>query len=146
MAFPTQREMLSVGLARAQGQASSIKRIAQNNNARMAAGNITADGLLSLLDNLKGAVTTFQDVRALPGIGSYATAQLGEDVSADFTAMENAATAAASLIITQFPQDGDGYLLIQQINAQGDRTEREFTPAQTAGLRAALDTLIATID
>ena len=146
MPFPTQREMLSVGLARAQSQADSIKRIAQNNNSRMAAGNISASGLLALLDNLKGAVATFQAVRGLTGIASYATSQLGEDVTQDFIDMENAATAAATMIITAFPKDGSNYLLIEQIDAQGDRTEREFTPAQTAGLRAALDTLIATID
>lgn len=144
MAFPTQREMLSVGLARAQSQANSLKRIAQNNRDRMAAGNISGEGLLSLLDNLRGARDTFQAVRQLPGMAAYATAQLGEDVTADFVAMENATTSAGSAILPLIRVGGN--LITQQIDAAGVRSEIEFTPAQTASIRTELDTLIAAID
>ena len=146
MTFPTSREMLATGLSRAQSQASSIKRIAQNNRDRMAAGPITAGGVISLMDNLSGALATFQVVSGLPGIADYANAQLGQDVVADFTAMSDATAAARNWIITAIPKDAGGFLLLETIDANGVRTERNFTSAQTEGLRTALDALIATIE
>jgi len=146
MAFPTSREMLATGLSRAQSQASSIKRIAQNNRDRMAAGPITAGGVLSLLDNLSGALATFQGVAGLAGIAAYAQDQLGQDVAPDFSAMIAEVTACRDWIVSALPKDGDGYLLLETMDAQGSRTERTFSTAATAGLRTALDALIATIE
>jgi len=146
MAFPTSRDMLSVGLARVQSQAGSIKRIAQNNRDRMAAGPITSGGILSLLDNINGALETVQVVRALDGIGQYAVAQLGQDVANDFQAMVTELTACRDLIMAAIPKDENGYLLIETMDATGNRIERSFTTAQTAALRTALDALIATVE
>jgi hypothetical protein len=146
MPFPTSRQMLANGLSRAQSQASTIKRIAENNRDRMAAGPITAGGVVSLMDNLSGALSVFQEVSALPGIAAYAQEQLGEDVSADFAAMSSATQAARNWIVTALPKDGDGYLLLETMDASGNRTERTFGTAATAGLRTALDALIATIE
>lgn len=145
MAFPTNRDMLATGLARAQSQASSIKRIAQNNRDRMAASGITSGGLISLLDNLLGAKGVLDGAKGLPGIAAYSQEQLGADVSADFVAMNRELTACIAFIIGALPKQGK-YLLTEEIAADGTRTDRIFTAAQTAGLRDALDALIATIE
>lgn len=147
MAFPTNetRRSLASALDRAQAQASSIKRIAANNRDRMAAGPITAGGVFSLLDNLIGAKAVLSEAASMQGIAEYAQAQLGQDISGDFAAMMNAIDTATAWIINAIPKAG-GYIQTEAINADGSRTERTFTTAQTAGLRAALDTIIATID
>jgi hypothetical protein len=147
MAFPTNetRRTLASALDRAQAQASSIKRIAANNRDRMAAGSITASGVFSLLDNLKGARAQFSEAAALPGMGAYAEDQLGRGVTQEFADMLAAIDAAADWIIANMPSSG-GYLQTETLNADGSRTERTFPTSQTGGLRTALDALIATID
>lgn len=149
MAFPsdTTRRTLSAGLQRAQSTAGNTKRIAANNHARMASGVITAGGLISLLDNLRGAHSELTTVAAMPGIADYAEEQLGvETVTQDFGAMLSAIETAAGWIITHLPRADDGALKMEDMDAQGRRTERSFSTAQTAGLRSALDAVIATID
>lgn len=146
MAFPTSSATLSVGLARAQSQASAIKRIAQNNYETMAAGPVSASFVITLLDNLKGARSVFDAAGNLPGMAAYAQEQLGQDVTADFVAMVSEIDTVGSLIVSALPKDGSGYLLLETIDAQGNRTERTFTSAQTSGVRSALQDLIATIE
>ena len=147
MAFPTNetRRTFASALDRAQSQASSIKRIAANNRDRMASGPITAGGLFSLLDNLIGAKVQLAEAAAMPGMDEYAEAQLGQTVSADFDAMMQAIDDATAWIIANMPK-ADGYLQTETLEADGTRTERSFATADTAGLRTALDAVIATID
>lgn len=148
MGFPTNttRRSLASALDRAQSQADSIKRIAQNNKDRMAAGTITAGGLLSLLDNLAGAKTALSDAAGLAGMGEFAQAQLGQTVTTEFANLMTALDNAGAWIISNFPKDAGGYLLAETWGTNGARVERTFTTAQTAGLRTLLDALIATID
>lgn len=148
MAFPTinTRRNLASGLEQAQEQALSLKTLAAYHKAQMAAGPVTSGALLALLANLKGAKGIFTESAGLAGMDAFAQGQLGAGVASDFTAMMNAIDAAGSWIITNFPKDGSGYLLSETMNGTGDRTERLFTSAQTAGLRTLLDTLISTIN
>lgn len=149
MAFPsdTARRTLSAGLQRAQSTAGSIKRIAQNNRDRMASSHITAGGILSLLDNLRGAHAQLTEVAAMPGIADYAQEQLEvSDVAGDFSAMLSAIEGASAWIIDNFPRADDGALKMEDMDSEGQRTERTFSSAQTSGLRTALDAVIASID
>lgn len=147
MAFPTNstRRSLASSLDRAQSQADSIKRIAQNNKDRMAAGTITSSGLLSLLDNMIGAKTILLEASALTGMDTFAQAQLGQSISAEFTTMMNAIDAAGAWIVTNFPKSG-GYLQSETWGAGGLRVERTFSTTETAGLRTLLDAVIAAIN
>lgn len=148
MPFPTNttRRSLASALDRAQSQADSIKRICQNNKDRMAAGTISSGGLMSLLDNLIGAKSVLLETASLPGIGAFAEAQVGQSVTAEFTAMMGAIDAAGAWIVTNFPKNAQGYLLAETWGQGGARVERSFATADTAGLRTLLDAVIAAID
>lgn len=148
MAFPTNstRRSLASALDRAQSQADSIKRIAQNNKDRMAAGTITSSGLISLLDNMIGAKAILLEASALPGMDTFANAQLGRTIGAEFTTMMNAIDAAGAWIVTNFPKGTGGYLQAETWGVGGARVERTFSTAETANLRTLLDAVIAAID
>lgn len=146
MAFPTSIEPLAADLTRVIQAAKALKETAVANRTRMAAGAVTASSVLRLLDNLRAARAIFIEIASRPGIGAYAQAQLGEDISTEFAAMNAAIDAAGANIVASLPKDGSGYLLLEQMDGQGARAERTFTTAQTATLRGLLDTLAATID
>lgn len=148
MTFPSTNAMptLAEGLMRARSQAASIKAIAANNSTAMKAGSISSSGVFSLLDNLLGAKNILSQAAALSGMDTYAEAQLGQSISADFTAMMNAITDVINWVVQNFPKDTDGYLQTATMNSDGTRIERSFTSAQTAGLATLLDALVATID
>lgn len=150
MAFPTNRtrRSLAAALDRAQSQADTIKRLSESANVSMAGGAVTSSFVLSMLANLRAAKDVFDETSALPGMAAFALAQLNDniDVIAGFLAMTNALTAAGAWIIQNIPKAADGALKLEDMDAFGNRTERTFSTAQTAGLRTLLDTLIATID
>ena len=150
MTFPTSdtHRSLAVALQQAQSQASSIKRICQNNSSAMAAGNVASDFIIALYDNLSGAKTVFQQSAAVTGIAAYAQAQIGDsnlDIVAEFTAMVGAITSAMAWIEANFPKDANGFLLAQTFDGAGGRTQRQFTSTQTVGLRTALAAVVAAI-
>jgi len=154
MAFPSSntRRTLQSALDQAIQQAGSIKRIADNNRDRMASGDITSGGLLSLLDNIKGARARMtshvpvEDPAVVQALVSLAQEQLGVDVEQDFNTMLGALDAATDAIIAAIPADDSGYLLTETMDADGVRTERTFPPAETAGIVAALDAVSAAIE
>jgi hypothetical protein len=146
MAFPTQREMLANALSRIQSRARSLKQTAISARSRLQSAPTPAEDVFRLIDVMQTFAEDCQAVGSIPGIAAYATDQLGQDVTADFTAMRQAAEAAANWLIAAVPKDANGYLLIQTVNARGDRIDRTFTPAQVAPLVPLLDTLIASID
>jgi hypothetical protein len=47
-------------------------------------------------------------------------------------------------VINNFPTSG-GYLQSETLNADGTRTLRQFTPAQTAGWQTTINNFISTI-
>lgn len=147
MAFPTS-DPLARALLSAQDAARSLKSLAQDTRALMAAGNTSANLTLQMLDTLVRARGILQAAKNTPGIGAYAQAQydnVGIDIAAEFTAMVAAIDAAGAQIMSSFPKDAAGYLLQQQFAVDGTLSVRTFTPAQTATLRARLDDLVATI-
>jgi hypothetical protein len=145
MALDTSTLTLSSALERALRQAQSIKRIAENASATANAGNVDAYWALALLDNLKGADGVITTAGGLPGINAYAQAQLGVDAVAEFTAVVLAIRSARDWLIAALPKDGGGFLLLETMNATGDRGPRTFTKAQTVQLRNRLDALAALI-
>ena len=145
MAFPAK---LNTAYGRFTNLAVRMADAAAQASATMAAGSIPASVALGVLDQLRAIRTEMTTLAATPGIAAHAQRQSGAtvDIAAEYAAMVAAIDAAIAWITTNFPQDGDGYLLLEQFEASGARTERTFTPAQTAALRALLDTLAATVD
>ncbi len=125
--------------------AGGWKAQAQNANASLAAGSVTSEFVFRILDSLKGLVDTLTLWKAVAGLDSYATtAGYVGTMSTDCTATITAAQTCISWVVTNFP-NANGFLQAETLNADGSRTPRLFTPAQTAGLQTAMTSLIVTI-
>lgn len=132
-----------------QNCAAQAKDRATSAVAVMGAGPVDANFVFSLLDGLAGLIANLNSVKNTAGLDAYATAQVpgyAGTISSDITATVNAAQACIDWVVANFPKDSTAtFLLAQSLNADGTRTMRGFTSAQTAGFRTALNTLLATI-
>lgn len=147
MAYPT--GTLSRVLEDIDRDMIALKAFCQRHKDRMAAGNVPATAILDdLYIHLKRSHAALTTAASVPGLADFARAQKNDeelDVVAEFQAVLTTVAAVASWITTNFPKDGNGYLLARTLGDDGP-VDRQFTPAQTATLRTALDALIATIE
>jgi hypothetical protein len=125
--------------------AANWKAQAQNANLSLAAGNVTTDFIFRMLDQLGTVVSSLTTWKAVTGLDTYATGQayVGT-LSADCTSTISAANTCITWVFTNFPTSG-GFLQSHTLNADGTRTPRSFTPANTAGLQTDLTAFVATI-
>lgn len=127
--------------------AATIKQCAQSLNTQSNAGAVGASYLVNSLVLLANHRDLLTAAAAVPGISAYAQSQSGNtDIASDFNAVLAALDAARDWVIANFPKDGGGFLLERTFAADGRWTERQFTTAALAPLRALLQTLISTID
>lgn len=146
MAYPT--GLLSRVLEDVDRDMADVRAGAVRLRAELAAGNTSAARVKESYTALWGYRVRITAAAAVPGIGAYAQEQKGNpslNVGAEFTAVMNAISGVITWMEANYPKDGEGYLLDTQFNS-GTFTTRVFTPAQSAGLRTVLDTLIATIN
>src|SRR5262249_24421075 len=125
--------------------AGGWKAQAQNALTSLQAGSVNSDFIFRLLDQTGGAISALTAWKAVSGLDTYATGQgyLGT-LTTDCNSSITAAQAVISWVVTNFPASG-GFLQAYTLNADGSRTPRSFTSAQTAGLQTALTNFIATI-
>lgn len=145
MAYPT--GILSVVLARLDLRAIEIKAQCQVARAESLVGNVNSSRLIGLFNFLRTQRAGLATDSATPGLAAYAQAQKnqpGLDVVAEFNAMLSTLDGVTAWIIANFPKDASGFLLERTWGADSP-VDRSFTPAQMAGFRTALDSLIATI-
>lgn len=149
MTWPTQTTTRNEALKRVDLAAARLKANSAAFRAQAAAGDIAADRITEeVLRNLIVARDTFTEAAAVPGMAAFVAAERGvtqQQVADDFAAMAAAVNSAISWIAANLPKDAGGFLSIRSISAQGALTYRQFTPAQTAGLRTALQAVEATI-
>ena len=139
--------MLSIVLEDVDRRALSVKVQCQTIRTAAAAGNINSSDIVSIFNFLKTQRAGLAAASSTPGLGAYAQAQKNSpslDVVAEFTGMLAAIDGVTAWIITNYPKDANGFLLERTWGANSP-IDRVFTPAQTAGFRTALDSLIATI-
>lgn len=143
------KNSLVYALGQVQNYASIAKDRATSANSALAAGSVDTNFIFNLLDALSGLIANLNAVKNTAGLDSYATAQVpgySGTMSSDITAAISAAQSCIDWVTTNFPRDNTNtWALAFQINADGTRTMRAFSPAQTAGLRTALQSLLATI-
>lgn len=126
--------------------AAGWKAQAQNANISLAAGNVDTNFVFRMLDQLNGAITALTLWKAVTGLDAYAIGQAYTGtMSSDCAATITAAQACIAWIVANFPADAGGFLQGFTLNADGTRTPRSFTPANTAGLQADLAAFVATI-
>ena len=112
--------------------------------AETVSGNLIA---LNLFPQLVQYRDRLNIIKTVPNIAAYAQEQedaVGYDVVAEFNAMVAAIQSVIDWIIANFPSDGT-YILKDELSTNGIAV-RQFTPAQTAGLRTEIATIIASID
>lgn len=153
MAFITtrNRQNLDRAFLQAQELARRVRERTQTTRDRAAAGNITAYEILnSVYSEFKGARDSFQTLASVEGIAAYAQGQFpdlpGYDIATEFTAMTTAIDGVLSWVRANFPDDGGGFLLALSFDVDDTIKPAEFTPAQTVGLRSALDAVLLAID
>lgn len=151
MAFPSATNNATLGavLAQVQAYAAGIKSSASAAVAVLAANSVNTAYVFLMLDQLSGVIGNLNTYKNVVGLNAYATANIpgyAGTLTTDIAAIITAAQACIDWIVANFPKDGTNtYILAYILNANGTRTMASFTSVQTAGLRTALNTLIATI-
>ncbi len=151
MTFPSSsgRPALADILQEIQQIAHNIKVRAQSTRDRSAAQNILALEILELQAGFKKRLDRLNALKTAPGLAAYAQGQfddLGFDIAVEFTAMLTEVQLVLDQIRADLPVSADGFAEVRKIEADDTMTNKSFTKGQTAGLRARLDALIATID
>lgn len=144
MAFRT--DSLRAYYELAQDTSRNLKNACSSLIARAAAGNINSSDIFGIYTRLGNDSATLTTIAGVQGITEYAQDQANDpayNVGTEFTAMQNAIAGARSWVATNFPASG-GFLQSHQITG-GAIVERQFTPAQTAGLRTALQSVVDAI-
>lgn len=140
---------LGQALIQVLGQAAGLKSQAQDAVAQTLAGPVDTAWIFNALDVMRAAYFNFERFKGVSGLNAYATAQVPNyagTMTSDIAATQAAILACVDWIVTNFPKDSTNtYLLAQSLAADGTRTMRSFSTAQTAGLRTQLQALIATI-
>jgi hypothetical protein len=148
MAYPT--NTLGLVLDDTDRRVVGLKQYCAALRGLAAAGNVTSSQILDLMVGLHQDRVALAAAAATPGIGPYAQAQKnapGLDIAAEFNNLLAGIDGAISWITANFPKDANGFLLAQNFGGPGGTPlDRQFTPAQTAGLRTALDSLTALIN
>lgn len=125
---------------------AATKTRLQNVISRMAAGAVESDFVISFYRQLGRERDYLETAVVVPGLEQFAKDyedDQGYDVVTEINATIAEMNQAIALVDTTFPQSG-GYVLYLQIS-DGVITPRTFSTAATAGLRAALDDVVATI-
>lgn len=142
MAYPT--GTLGIALDRVDTRVLALKQYCIRARDKMQAGSVPSGYVSGAYTSLQNERTAIIEARSVPGIGAFAQAQKGNenlDVVAEFNAIIANIEAATAWIATNFPKDGDGYLLAQTWGATGP-VDRQFAPAATSGLRTILQSII----
>lgn len=131
--------------------ASMLKTKTNALNTASAAGPISSSLILDYATYLADAKSILLLASAVPGIAVYAQEQINDptfDIAASFNGMMTAINDTIAWVIANFPKDANGFLLARNFTADnsGRTQDRQFTTAQTAGLRTTLTALAATID
>lgn len=125
-----------------------ITNICRGAITTLQSGNVSTDWVFNLLDQLNGSIANLNTMKAVAGIDAYASSQWPTytgSFSADITTTQNAITTCINWVSSNFPKDAGGFLEGYTLNADGSRTPRQFTPAQTTGLVTQLQSVLAMI-
>lgn len=131
-------------------QAAGVRAQAVNALATLQAGPVTSTWVFNVVDEMRDAISRFNQFRSVTGLNAYATAQIpgySGSLTADIATTQAAIQACIDWIVTNFPRDPatNTWLLAFQMPADGTRTPRSFSTAQTAGLQTLLAAVIATV-
>ena len=149
MAFPASTTSLATVLFEMQSLANSMKGQAQNALTFATTNNIDSNFVFTFLDRFYALGSALNTWKTTPGLNTFATSgalpNYAGNLVNDTDAIINAGLGVIGWVVTNFPKDAQGFVQAYTLQADGSRTAATFTPSQTAGLRTALATFIATI-
>lgn len=148
MSIPASTDSLAIALDQVRSIAAGIKNQGNTAIATLQGSSVSTDWVFALLDALRNVVSTLNALKTTQGLDAYASAQWPSytgTLSADIGTVATNATNCISWVTINFPVDSGGFLMGYTLNADGSRTARQFTPAQTTGLVTSLQTLVNSI-
>lgn len=125
-----------------------IKNRAGRDRATLSGGSTSATTIIDVFKTMRGDRVWLDSVKSTAGLPQYSKDIKNDqtlDIVTEFNSVLSAMDSVTLWIETNFPVDGSGFLLKETFTANGTN-DRQFTPSQTAGLVAALDTLTASIE
>lgn len=129
-------------------QAASSKQYLTAQAAAMSAASCDSQVPLAVILHLGQASGLMTTWAAVPGLATYAQAQVNDptyDIVMQFNTMLTAMQSALSSLINMFPKDVNGFATYQTIQANGTLLNRTFTAAQLAPVVTLLNAVTATI-
>lgn len=124
-------------------QAAQTKSFMTQWSANLA-GNITALQAIQIADHCRAVLAAFNTAASVPGLGEYAKAQYSDanyDIVASYTAMVSSINGVLSWLNTNLPAGS-----VSVVSGSASLTSTSYTPAQTAGLLAKVNLVIAAIE
>jgi len=146
MAFKT--DGLAKAYAGAQQESIRVKSFAMNHSTGLAAGNVSANQVQSIMTQMKSSIELWDAASGLSGMAQWAKDQEDDqlyDVVAEFTTMRAAAVTVRDWVINNFPTSAGGFIEKDTYELDGAITVRVFTPVETAALQSHLDALAVAI-
>lgn len=150
MAFPTKtnKQTLSEVFNEIQQTALFVKSSTQASLTTLSAGQIEGRNLVSLTAQLANHYRKMDVLSRTTGLAAYAASEYtsdGIDFVAEFQSMMTALAAVVAWVRSNVPTDGEGYLLLETMDAQGVVRSRVYSVNQTAALRTLMQTLVDSI-
>jgi len=148
MAFPASNQALSDAYRTLKNLANGVRSQAVNLKAQSLAGPVAADKILNYVTLLNQARTQMTVLSATPGLSVYAQAQENNpalNIVTEYNTMVAQIDATITWVVTNFPQDGNGFKLAFTLAADGSIVYRTFDTPTLATFRTTLDALTATI-
>jgi hypothetical protein len=145
LATPTSQIGPTEAYSLIRSNALGARQQAQGYLSTLQSGNVASNFVYLVLDQTRNFITNMQSWQGISGLDAYATSQgYSGSMAADVGTCVTAAQAVITWVVSNFPVSG-GFLQAESLNADGSRTLRQFTPAQTAGWQTAINNFIATI-
>ena len=116
--------------------------------ANWVANNASVHDVVAVHSTLVAMWNELTAAQAVPGILTYVRNLEDDqtyDVGAEFTALKTAIATARDAIATALPASG-GWVGTFRFEADHSQTTRSFTPAQSAGIRANLQSVVNLIE
>lgn len=130
-------------------QTAQIKDGAANTITVLAAGPVNTGQVFNILDQLRGVLGSLNQYKNMAGLNAYMAAEVpgyAGTATDDIAALITAIQGAIDWVVTNFPKDSTNqWILAYGLAADGSRTQRNFSAAQTAGLRVQLQNIVNAI-
>lgn len=148
MAFRATSSIAAGEYQRAKQLAVQVQSLATTRSAAFTASGATYSEIQTVIDNLANYSAWFDEIKTTAGILQYAKDQEDDqtyDVAAEFNALIAAIDATILQLSTDLPKDGNDWLLVNKINANGTLVPRNFTAGALATTIANLDAIAAAV-